>query len=52
MLAGGEMPEWPNGAVSKTVVDSSTGGSNPPLSAKRSSLAPFGTGVEPLRPSL
>ncbi len=30
----GEVPEWPNGAVSKTVVDPvSTVGSNPTLSA-------------------
>jgi hypothetical protein len=32
----GEMPEWSNGAVSKTVVLlAGTGGSNPPLSAKQ-----------------
>jgi hypothetical protein len=30
----GEMPEWSNGAVSKTVVPSGTGGSNPSLSAR------------------
>ena len=32
----GEVPEWTNGAVSKTVVDlASTVGSNPTLSAER-----------------
>ena len=29
----GEVPEWPNGAVSKTVVPKGTQGSNPCLSA-------------------
>jgi hypothetical protein len=29
----GEVPEWPNGAVSKTVVPLGTVGSNPTLSA-------------------
>ena len=35
LLLKGEMPEWSNGAVSKTVeLLVGSGGSNPPLSAK------------------
>ena len=33
MFHSGEMPEWFNGAVSKTVVPKGTVGSNPTLSA-------------------
>ena len=39
ILRTGEVPEWLNGAVSKTVVDLvSTVGSNPTLSAERKVL--------------
>lgn len=36
----GKVPEWPIGAVSKTVVPSGTQGSNPCLSAKQSDIQP------------
>ena len=35
----GEVPERFNGAVSKTVVPKGTGGSNPPLSARKAALS-------------
>ncbi len=39
-LARGEVPEWPNGPVSKTGVPHGTAGSNPALSASVSELDP------------
>ncbi len=35
----GEMAEWSNAVVLKTIVQQCTGGSNPSLSAKRSDLS-------------